>query len=132
MITAKARRALKTAPRFCAVGAIGVVVNMLSLQLLYGMVRLPLLVATSMAAEAAVVQRYLLHNRWTFGRHPLSLVRFATFNLSSLLALLLNVAVVAVLVRVHINYVVADLVGIGMGTGLNFAASLSLIWTVDQ
>jgi putative flippase GtrA len=127
-VASKLRRILKPAPRFAAVGIVGVGVNMLGLQALFGLAHLPLLVASLTSAELAVVSNYILNDRWTFGRRRLSMVRFAMFNLSSAVALLLNVALLSVLVASGTHYLLANLVGITAGAAWNFCASACWIW----
>jgi putative flippase GtrA len=87
-----------TALRFGVVGAGGAAVNMLVLLVLVVVVHVPLLVASPVAVELAVVHNYLVNNCWTFGRRQVSMARFGKFSLSALSALLLNVAVVWALV----------------------------------
>jgi putative flippase GtrA len=116
------------APRFAVVGVSGVVVNMLALHLLYGIVGMTLLLASPLSAELAIVHNYLLNDRWTFHGGSPSLTRFAIFNLSALMALLVNVVVVWALVAWGPHYLVANLAGIGAGAALNFGVSAGWIW----
>jgi putative flippase GtrA len=124
----KLRRIVKAAPRFAAVGVFGIVVNMVGLQALYGFARLPLLVASLLSAEMAVVSNYLLNDRWTFGRRRPSMSRFAMFNLSSIVALVVNVTLLSVLVASGTHYLLANLIGISAGAAWNLGASASWIW----
>lgn len=117
-----------TALRFGVVGAGGAAVNMLVLHVLVVVVHVPLLVASPVAVELAVVHNYLVNNRWTFGRRRVSMARFGKFNLSALSALLLNVAVVWALVAADVHYLLANLVGIAGAATLNFGASTTWIW----
>lgn len=117
-----------TALRFGLVGVAGVAVNMLALHVLYGIAQLPLLVASPVAVEAAVVHNYLLNDRWTFAGTEPSLARFVKFNLSTAMTLVVNVAVVWVLVGTGFGYVAANLTGIALGAALNFGASSGWVW----
>lgn len=117
-----------TALRFAVVGVGGVAVNTICLHVLYGLWHLPLLVASSMSVEIAVAHNFFLNDRWTFGGRGPSFLRFAKFNASALLTLLVNVAAVWVLVRSGIDYLAANLVGIGLGAALNFGASSTWVW----
>lgn len=119
---------LSRALKFAVVGVGGVAVNTIGLHVLYGVWHLPLLVASPVAVEIAVAHNYLLNDRWTFGGSGPSFARFARFNASALLTLLVNVAAVWVLVRSGIDYLAANLVGIGLGASLNFGASSAWVW----
>jgi putative flippase GtrA len=117
------RRVIKNTSRFAVVGALGVVVNMLGLQLLYRVAHLPLVIASPLSVELAMVHNYVLNDRWTFGRRRPSVVHFAMFNLNSIIALLLNVALLSLLVSSGTHYLLANLAGIAVGTAWNFTAS---------
>jgi putative flippase GtrA len=121
----KPSRFLKNAPRFAVVGALGLVVNMLGLQLLYRAADLPLLIASALSAELATVQNCFLNGRWTFGHRRPSFVRFVRFNLSFIVALLVNVALVWALVASGTHYLLANLAGIAVGATWNFSANSS-------
>jgi putative flippase GtrA len=121
------RRTVRPVQRFAAVGVLGAAVNMIGLQALYGLAHLPLLLASPLSAGLAMVNNYVLNERWTFGRRP-SMVRFAMFNLSSIVALLVNVVLVSVLVAFGTHYLLADLVGIAAGAAWSFGARASWVW----
>lgn len=114
--------------RFGIVGALGVVVNSSVLFLAHGVIGLPLLLASALAVEVAILHNFLWNERWTFGATDFSLVRLGKFNLTSLGGLVISLGVLYLLVacgRVH--YLLANLVGIALATAWNFA--LSLFWT---
>jgi putative flippase GtrA len=117
-----------TALRFAVVGIGGVAVNILALHVLYGLAHVPLVPATAMSAELAIVHNYLLNDRWTFGRRRPSLSRFARFNLGTLLTILVNVVVVWLMVRAGIDYLAANLAAIGIAAALNFGTSSAWVW----
>jgi putative flippase GtrA len=123
---------LTTALKFALVGVGGVAVNTIGLHLLYGVGHLPLLLASPVAVEVAIAHNYLLNDRWTFGVRRLSLTRFARFNASALLTLVVNVAVVWVLVGSGVDYLAANLAGIGVGAVLNFGASSAWVWPRER
>lgn len=123
---------LGTALRFGVVGVAGAAVNTIALHLFYAVAHLPLLVASPLAVELAVVHNYLLNDRWTFGRREVSRGRFVRFNASAVLTLLVNVAAVWVLVRSGVDYLAANLAGIGLGAVLNFGASSAWVWRGER
>ena len=114
--------------KFALVGSAGVLVNSGALYVLYEWVRMPLVAASALAVEMAILHNYLLNDRWTFGRRLPSLGRFAKFNLVSLGGLLITTGTLYGLVHfLGLHYLLANLIGIGLATLWNF--SLSLFWT---
>ena len=114
--------------RFCLVGLLGVVVNSVVLYIAHGVVGLPLLMASALAVEVAILHNFLWNERWTFGERNLSLVRLGKFNATSLGGLLITLGALHLLVtygRVH--YLLANLVGIALASAWNFG--VSVLWT---
>jgi putative flippase GtrA len=121
-----ARRSLA---RFLLVGASGLVVNSLALTALYGGVKLPLLLASPLSVELAITSNFVLNDRWTFGRRRPTLRRFARFNLTMLGVMLITSGTVWLLVeRLHVQYLLANVLSIGAATLLNFTISTAWIW----
>jgi len=115
--------------KFLVVGGSGVLVNSLALLLLFQGGHLPLVAASLLAAELAVVNNFYWNDRWTFGRSKLSLSRFARFNLVSLGGLFISTGTLWVLVRnLSFYYLAANLLGIALATAWNFVASLLWTW----
>jgi putative flippase GtrA len=122
------RPVMTTALRFAVVGVGGVAVNTLALHVLFGLAHLPLLAASPMSVELAIAHNYVLNDRWTFRQRRRSLGRFARFNASAVVTLLVNVAVVWLLVTSGVNYMAANLAGVGAGALLNWGASSAWVW----
>jgi putative flippase GtrA len=122
------RRAAGRAAKFAVVGGIGAIINMAALVVLYRWVRLPLPVASVIAAEVAVVHNYQLNNWWTFAARTSSFKRFAKFNVSMLGGLAANVLVVWALVGVSTPLLLANGTGIAAGFAANFAMSVGWVW----
>jgi len=115
--------------RFLLVGAAGVAVNSIVLFALHQLGGLPVAVASAVAVEVAIVNNYLLNNRWTFGEMRLSLGRFLQFNTVSLGGLLLTTSTVWLLTTTFgVQYLAANLVGIGFATAWNFIANVRWTW----
>ncbi|CDR08743.1 GtrA family protein [Streptomyces iranensis] len=114
--------------RFAVVGGGGVVVNTVVLFVLYHWAGLPLLVASSIAVEIAVVHNYLLNDRWTFAVATPSLGRFIKFNVSVLGGLGVNVLIVWSLVRTGMHLLLANGLGIAAAFAVNFASSTGWVW----
>ncbi|NYH84492.1 putative flippase GtrA [Actinopolymorpha cephalotaxi] len=114
--------------RFSVVGLVGAGVNTLALQLIHGVLRLPLVLASVMATELAIANNYVLNEVWTFGSRQASLLRFTKFNATALVALSVNVTVVWALDRLGIFYLVGNAFGIAAAMGINLAVSATWIW----
>ncbi len=112
--------------RYGLIGGLGVVVNLgvlhvLHIELGFGFTR-----SSAVATEAAIISNYLGNELWTFHHRRLSLRRLAQFNLAAFAGLVATVAV-ATVVKEFTHPLLAQLVGIGFGAGLNFA--LNFWWT---
>jgi dolichol-phosphate mannosyltransferase len=104
-------------------------VNSLGLFLLYQWARLPLVIASILSTEMAIVNNFCWNDRWTFGRRHLALNRFALFNLVSLAGLVITTSTLWLLVR-HLGfyYLTANLLGIALATAWNFVANSLWTW----
>lgn len=119
--------------RFGAVGALGVVINNAVLLIAHALIGLPLLLASPIAVEVAIVHNFIWNEHWTFGTSHFSLKRLGKFNLTSLGGLAITSGVMYTLVSYFgIHYIVANLVGIGVATVWNFTTSLVWTWAVDR
>ncbi|MHB0868800.1 MAG: GtrA family protein [Chloroflexota bacterium] len=115
--------------RFGIVGASGVVVNSIALFIAHGVAGLPLLVASPLAVEVAILHNFVWNERWTFGASGFSFLRLGKFNLTSLGGLLITSGVLYLLVSfVGVHYLMANLAGIALATVWNFATSLLWTW----
>ncbi|WP_064456028.1 GtrA family protein [Streptomyces hygroscopicus] len=114
--------------RFALVGGGGVLVNTVVLYALYHWAGLPLLAASSIAVELAVVHNYLLNDRWTFKVRNPSHRRFIKFNVSVLGGLGVNVLIVWTLVRSGMHVLLANCLGITAAFAVNFASSTGWVW----
>jgi putative flippase GtrA len=121
---AKVARILK----FACVGCVGVGINTGALYIFSRWLGLPLVAASAIAVELAVISNYCLNARWTFGTNVVSFGRFAKFNLASLFGLGLNVMIVWLLVRSGIYFLAANLFGIAAGFASNYALSSIWVW----
>jgi putative flippase GtrA len=118
--------------KFNAVGAGGIVVQLVALTLLKSGLRLDYLVATALAVEAAVIHNYFWHERFTWADRTRgsSWARFAKFNLTTgLFSILGNVLAMKVLVgAAHLNYFVANILTIATCSILNFVVSDTFVF----
>ena len=120
--------------RFNAVGIIGVFVQLSVLTFLKSVAQAPVLLATAVAVECAVLHNFIWHERWTWAHRRLevgkTLGRLLRFNASNgLISLAGNVAVMWLLVtRFNVNYLIANLAAISACSLVNFLVSDRLIF----
>lgn len=118
--------------RFGVVGTSGVVVNNAVLFLFHGVLMWPLIPASVLAVEVAIVNNFIWNDRWTFSNRTQTSFRFLRFNLVSLGGLVVNTGVLAALVALAgIHYLAANLVAIGAAMGWNFSVNSRWTWLRD-
>ncbi len=114
---------------FSIVGLIGIGVQLAALWLLKGRLGVPLLVATFLATEIAVLHNFAWHVHWTWADRPATipetfrrLIRFHVTNgLVSIVGNLLLMTLLTVYLRLH--YLVANLISIGICALVNLVVS---------
>src|SRR5579875_4995 len=117
--------------RFGMVGASGFLVNEGLLFLAHGRAHLPLLVASVLAIECAIIWNYLLNDRWTFHHPRPSFQRFWPFEAVSLVGLVVNAGILAGLDHyAHLYYLVANALAIIAAMGVNYL--LNAYWTYGK
>jgi putative flippase GtrA len=113
--------------KFNAVGAGGIIVQLVVLTVLTSVLKIDYLIATALAVEAAVIHNYLWHERFTWLDRATenSWPRFLKFNLSTGLSSILgNVLLMRALVEgVHLNYLVGNIITIATCSIVNFVVS---------
>jgi len=125
--------------RFNVVGAIGIVVQLAMLFLLKNIFHRNYLVATGFAVEAAVVNNFLWHERYTWAdrvppswrKSPLRLLRFNLANGG--ISIAGNLALMKAMVGVaHMNYLAADAIAIVFCCLANFLVSDEWVFRVGN
>ena len=113
--------------KFNAVGAGGIVVQLIVLTVATSVLEIDYLVATALAVEAAVIHNYFWHERFTWLDRATesSWGRFLKFNLSTgLFSIVGNLLMMRALVDgAHLNYVIANLITIATCSIVNFVVS---------
>lgn len=113
--------------RFAVVGASGVVVNQGLLMLLHGACGAPLLLSSLIAIEVSILTNFLLNHVWTWRlplRVPGLLRRCVQYHAAAVMAAFAgNVVVLMAAVELFgVDYRIANLLGIAVGTVINFTA----------
>ncbi|MBT8453654.1 MAG: GtrA family protein [Deltaproteobacteria bacterium] len=114
--------------RFGIVGLSGVVVNQGLLMLLHGTFKAPLLLSSILAIEVSILTNFLLNHTWTWRlplREPGLIRRVVQYHAAAVMAAFAgNVIVLMAAVELFgVDYRIANLVGIAVGTVINFTAS---------
>jgi dolichol-phosphate mannosyltransferase len=119
---------LRRLVKFLLVGSSGIIVTMTALYLLHGVLGLPLLPATALAVEIAIINNFIFNNLWTFRAGALRLGRFVRFNSVAFVGLVLTTVLTALFVdQLGLHYLIANFFAIGAATSWNFVANS--IWT---
>ena len=125
--------------RFGLVGGSGVLVNQATLYLLHDPTRLglPLLWSASAAWQIAVINNFAWNEAWTFADRVGGATgakgragRFLKFELICLVGLAISLVVLHFCTdRLHIHYLIANLIAIGISTAWNFLVNLRFNWS---
>jgi putative flippase GtrA len=124
--------------RFNAVGAIGIAVQTAALAVFKSVLGVPLMAATAIAVETAVLHNFVWHERWTWkdrtGSHRGAVGRLLRFNLSNgLISIAVNLLFMRVLAgRFHLPYMAANFIGIAAGSVANYLASDRLVFGSER
>jgi putative flippase GtrA len=121
--------------RFNAVGAGGMVLQLAVLACLVRFMHLPIVPATLLAVEAAVLHNFAWHERWTWrdrraassGERSRRLLRFHASN--GLVSLAGNVVITAGLVAGGANAILANVVAIAACSLVNYASADLLVFS---
>ena len=131
---------MKTVSRafiFAAVGAVGFALQTAVLWLLAGKAEMPVVPATLVATEAAVLHNFAWHVRWTWADRPVRpralLGRLLRFNLANGgVSLAGGAALMAILVHgCGVHYLTANLASVLICSAVNFAASNGWVFRAE-
>jgi dolichol-phosphate mannosyltransferase len=118
--------------RFGLVGLSGVIVNTVILSWLVWSLGLPVLLASALATEAAILSNFLLNDRWTFrtAAHQGRLVgRLLRFNGVALGGMAITTAVLAALAaHGHLPLLLANLLAVGAAMVWNYVVNDRWTW----
>jgi len=124
--------------RFGVVGLSGVAVNTAILWGLVSGARLPVLLASALATETAILSNFLLNDRWTFQAgaqhsacvlHSAFLRRLLRFNGVSLAGMAITIAMLSVLTsNGHFHLLLANLFAVGTAMVWNYVVNSRWTW----
>lgn len=118
--------------RFALVGLAGVVINSAILWAVVSFTPLPLLIASGIATEAAIIHNFLLNDRWTFRDRAGSasrMIRLARFNSVALGGIVITMGLLVTLTSwVGLPLLAANLLAIGGGTIWNYLVNSWWTW----
>ncbi len=108
--------------KFCIVGGIGVVINIGLLYTLTEYIGLFYLASSAIAIEISIISNFILNNFWTWKKSKTGFSKkFLQFNLVSIAALVINLAVLFTLTEIfELWYILSQLAGIVLATLINF------------
>jgi putative flippase GtrA len=113
--------------KFNAVGAGGMVIQLVTLAVLKSALKMDYLFATALAVEAAVIHNYFWHERFTWADRSdaRSWLRFARFNLTTgIFSIAGNILLMRAFVgAAHLNYFFANILTIATCSIANFLVS---------
>ena len=120
--------------KFNAVGGIGILVQLGTLALLRGGLGLNYLVATAIAVEAAVLNNFQWHERFTWADRPAtnSVKRLLNFNLATgAFSIVGNILFTKLLVDAGIKYLPANAMSIALCSIINFFLNDRLVFVAS-
>ncbi|PSP62156.1 sugar translocase [Halobacteriales archaeon QH_8_64_26] len=123
--------------QFLSIGVLGALFDNGLLVVLYGLGSVPLGIAKFASAEAAILLMFVCNERVTFaewgagGNRDLAR-RVLTSNLVRLGGVLVATGVLLVLAELGVWYVLANVIGIGVGALLNYVLESLLTWRVHR
>jgi dolichol-phosphate mannosyltransferase len=118
--------------KFLVVGGTGLIVNNAALYAFYQQLRLPLILASTLAVSLAIGNNFVLNDRWTFKRRrdaafARAFIRFCLVSLGGLA--ISTFTLWALVTYLNLHYLVANMVGVGLSTGSNFGANARWTWS---
>jgi len=114
--------------RWWAVGIAFLVIGLGMLYVLRDLLKLPLLACTLITAESTTIIRYFINDLWVFKERRLSLVRLWQFHVANIAGFVIWSAVVNVLPRFGVHYLIASAAGTACSVVSSMATNFLWIW----
>ncbi len=123
--------------KFICVGLSGVLVNVGMLHVLHVIFSVPLIFAGLLAIESSIVNNFVWNSIWTFRLKIRrtsfrdSLLRFLKYHVAVGVGALVNyVILLSLSLLLGINYIISNVIGIGLGAVANYLMSDRFVWKV--
>lgn len=117
--------------RFCIVGASGVLVNLSLYIFLTRLFNIDYRIAAPIAIEFSILTNFLFNHNWTFKKlnanAPLFIELFKFHIVAGLVGIINYLTFLALIYFLYLHDIMANLVGIGIGTVINYF--LNSLWT---
>jgi putative flippase GtrA len=107
-------------PRYIAVGALSVALDVGALAILHSALGVDLLLATTLAFALALVVNFTLNHRWAFGADGVLGRRMLRYSVIVAVNYGLTVGIIAGLTAIGVFYLVAKAVSVGLTAIVNF------------
>lgn len=123
--------------RFCIVGLLGTIVNLLILYLLVHLTNLDTVVSAALAIELSILFNFSLNNIYTFKIYGLNigqighsfLTKLIRYNFGTAGGAVINLLIFTLLFKVtHIQYLLAELISIAGSVSFNYYVSVKHVW----
>jgi putative flippase GtrA len=102
--------------------------GLLALYVLHDVLHLPLLAATTVGAEATLLVRFLINDRWVFGRRRPTWIRLWQFHVAGAAGGAVWWVVANVLPRFGVHYLLAAAAGTACSVVFGMATNFLWIW----
>lgn len=118
--------------KFSVVGISGIVVNQGALYLLVSFAGLNVEIAGILSIELSIITNFLLNNYWTWNHDKSDsfFSRLLKYHLVTLVSGGTNYVILLVLTSFNVHYLIANMVGIIFGMGINFL--FNHFWTFKK
>ena len=118
---------------FCIVGASGVIVNEGILFILTEYFGLFYLLSSIFAIIISINTNFILNDLWTFRRlrkrsNKSYFGRLISWNCARILTAIINFLILAGLTSIGLHYLISNLIGVVVATGLAYFLSIKYVW----
>ena len=118
--------------RFCLVGVLGFLINLVLLKLTHDVWGWPIFIAQLVSSEIALFHNFLWHHKWTYRQHNVkksAIKLILEFHATSWVAILGTSLLMSVMVdNFHLHYIYALVIASAIALLWNFAWTKFYVW----
>lgn len=121
--------------RFLIVGGTGFLINLVFLTIFYHILHIPIVLATAISAELALLGTFIGNNFWAFTHHQHISIKkkLIKFHISGIMGLVINISIVSLLVHyAHLYYPIALIVGSITGLVWNYTLYKRFVFQTNE